>query len=161
MRTIRPILGGVLLMLGCLVLPFASAQAQEDEAYVQYRQKIMAGQGASMGAISDIMKNKLPYPGHIYTHAQDIQRISKLIGEAFKKEIAVGKTDAKPELWKEWDKFVAAADAIEQESGKLAEVAQSGNMEAIGAQVKKVGDACGNCHKPYRKPKEESYKNKP
>jgi cytochrome c556 len=148
-------------MLVCLALPFAGAQAQEDEAYIQYRQRIMQSQGASMGAIGDIMKNKLPYSGHIATHAQDIQRITKLIGEAFKKEIATGKTDAKPELWKEWDKFVAAADAVEQESGKLAEVAQSGNMEAIGAQVKKLGDACGTCHKPYRKPKEESYKNKP
>jgi cytochrome c556 len=151
---------GMLLLLACLALPLTGIQAQEDEAFVQYRQKIMASQGASMGAIGDIMKNKLPYPGHIYTHAQDIQRISKLIGEAFKKEVAAGKTDAKPEIWKEWDKYMAAAEAVEQESGKLAEVAQTNNMEAIGAQVKKLGDACGNCHKPYRKPKEESYKNK-
>ena len=161
MRTLRPILGSVLLMLVSLVLPWGSVQAQEDEAYVLYRQKIMAAQGASMGAIGDIMKNKLPYTGHIATHAQDIQRLSKLVPEAFKKEVTAGKTDAKPELWKEWDKFTAALDAMGQESGKLAEVAQSGNMEAIGAQVKKLGDACGDCHKPYRKPKEESYKNKP
>jgi len=26
--------------------------------------------------------------------------------------------------------------------------------------VKKLSDSCGNCHKPYRKPKEESYKSK-
>jgi cytochrome c556 len=139
----------------------AGAQAQEDEAFIQYRQKVMQSQGASMGAIGDMMKHKLPYSGHIFTHAQDIQRVTKLIGEAFKKDLAAGKTDAKPEIWKEWEKFEAAAQALEQESGKLADVAQSGNMEAIGAQVKKVGDACGNCHKPYRKPKEESYKNKP
>jgi cytochrome c556 len=161
MTTLRPILVVLLLTLACLALPLAGAQAQEDEAYVQYRQKVMTSQGASMGAISDILKNKLPYSGHIFTHAQDIQRSSKLIGEAFKKEIAAGKTDAKAEIWKEWDKFTAASQALEQESGKLADVAQSGNMEAIGAQVKKLGDACGNCHKPYRKPKEESYKNKP
>jgi cytochrome c556 len=152
---------GLGLGLACLAWPLAGAQAQEDETYIQYRQKVMQAQGASIGAIGDILKNKLPYTGHIYVHAQDIQNTSKLIGEAFKKELAAGKTDAKPEIWKEWDKFVAAAEAMGQESGKLAEVAQSGNMEAIGAQVKKLGDACTNCHKPYRKPKEESYKNKP
>jgi cytochrome c556 len=151
----------LLLLFVCLAIPWAGAQAQGDEALIQYRQKVMQSNGASMGAIGDIMKNKLPYPGHIFTHAQDIQRMSKLIGEAFKKEITAGKTDAKPEIWKEWDKFEAAAQALGEESGKLANVAQSGNMEAIGAQVKKLGDACGNCHKPYRKPKEESYKNKP
>jgi cytochrome c556 len=155
----RPILMGFILGLGCLALALVGAQAQEDDAFIQYRQKVMQSTGASMGAIGDILKNKLPYPGHIYTHAQDIQRISKLIGESFKKEVSAGKTDAKSELWKEWDKFMAAADALEQESGKLADVAQAGNMEAIGAQVKKLGEACGNCHKPYRKPKEESYKN--
>ena len=81
--------------------------------------------------------------------------------DAFKKNIATGKTDAKPEIWKEWDKFTADANAMEREAAELAKVAQSGNMEAISAQVKKLGDACGSCHKPYRKPKEESYKNKP
>ena len=83
-----------------------------------------------------------------------------LIPDAFKKEITAGKTDAKAEIWKEWDKYVAAAEALGQEAAKLADVAQKNDMEAITAQVKKVGDACGTCHKPYRKPKEESYKSK-
>src|SRR5688500_7795720 len=115
MTTRRAMWLGMLLLLACLALPLTGIQAQEDEAFVQYRQKIMASQGASMGAIGDIMKNKLPYPGHIYTHAQDIQRSSKLIGEAFKKEVTAGKTDAKPEIWKEWDKYMAAVEAVEQE----------------------------------------------
>ncbi|HEY7495405.1 MAG TPA: cytochrome c [Candidatus Tectomicrobia bacterium] len=152
----------LLFALVYLAIPLAGAWAQSDEAFIQYRQKVMLSQSASMGAIGDIMKNKLPYSDHILSHALDMQRMSKLINEAFKKEITAGKTDAKPALWKEWDKFTAAVQAFEQESGKLAEVAaQSSDLEVIGAQVKKVGDACSNCHKPYRKPKEESYKNKP
>jgi len=31
---------------------------------------------------------------------------------------------------------------------------------AFGAQLKKTGKACGNCHKKFRKPKKESYKRK-
>lgn len=148
-----------LVVLVCLLCSFAVVQAQEDEALVQYRQKVMQSYGASMGAIGDIMKNKLPYQNHILVHAQDIQRISTIVPEAFKKDIAAGKTDAKPDIWKEWDKFTAAAEAMGQEAAELARVAQGGNTEALAAQVKKVGDTCGNCHKPYRKPKEESYKN--
>src|SRR5215467_10056045 len=152
---------GCLVVFICLILTPVVIQAQEEEAYIQYRQKVMASNGANMGAIGDILKNKLPYQNHIIVHAQEIQRMATLIPDAFKKDIATGKTDAKPEIWKEWDKFTAAANAMEVEAAELAKVAQSGNMEAIGAQVKKLGDACGNCHKPYRKPKEESYKNKP
>jgi len=135
-------------------------QAQDDAAFIQYRQKVMTSNGANMGAIGDILKNKLPYQSNIQVHAQEIQRMSTLIPGAFKKDVAAGKTDAKPEIWKEWDKFAAAADALGREAAELATVAQGGNMEAIGAQVKKLSDTCGNCHKPYRKPKEESYKNK-
>ena len=154
-------LGGCLAILICLVLTPASIQAQEDGAFVQYRQKVMMANSANMGAINDILKNKLPYQSHITAHAQDIQRMSLLIADAFKKDISAGKTDAKPEIWKEWDKFTAAADTMGREAAELAKVSQSGNMEAINAQVKKLSDTCGDCHKPYRKPKEESYKNKP
>jgi cytochrome c556 len=149
-----------MIVLVCLAVLFTVALAQEDEAMVQYRQKVMTSQSASMGAINDILKNKLPYSNHIFTHAQAIQRMSSLVPEAFKKDIATGKTDAKPEIWKEWDKYTAAAEALGQEAAKLAEVAQKGDMAMITDQAKKVGEACGSCHKPYRKPKEESYKNK-
>ena len=147
------------LLLGVfLVLPVTAVWAQSDEAFIQYRQKLMKSLGASMGAIGDILKNKLPYQNHITTHAKDMEQISTLIGEAFKKEIPHGKTDSKSEIWRDWNNFLSAARALGQESAKLAEVAQSGNIAATFAQVKKVGGACGGCHKPFRKPKEESYK---
>jgi cytochrome c556 len=160
MTRVQRTLYGCLVVLICVVFASSVAQAQEDDAFVQYRQKVMSSNGANMGAISDILKNKLPYQNHILVHAQEIQRMSTLIADAFKKEVTAGKTDAKPEIWKEWDKFTAAADAMGREAAQLATVAQGGNIEAIGAQTKKLGETCGSCHKPYRKPKEESYKTK-
>jgi cytochrome c556 len=148
----------LVVLLVCLAVPWTGVQAQNDEAVIQYRQKVMQSNGASMGAISDILKNKLPYKEHIVTHAKDISLISAIIADAFKQQITEGKTDAKPEIWQDWEKFVAAVNTLEQESAKLAEVAQSDDMDAIAAQVKKLGGACGDCHKPFRKPKEESYK---
>ncbi len=148
----------LLLLIVCLSFPVVEAQAQNDEAFLQYRQKVMKSLGASMGAIGDILKYKLPYQNHILTHAKDINQASALVAEAFKKEITAGKTDAKPEIWKDWDKFIAAVEAVRQESAKLAEANQSNGMAAVGAQVKKVGESCGGCHKPFRKPKEERFK---
>ena len=84
--------------------------------------------------------------------------MSAVIGEAFEKEIIEGRTDAKPDVWQDWDKFVAAARGLEEASAKLADIAAAGDMAAIGAQVKNVGKACGDCHKPFRKPKEERFK---
>jgi cytochrome c556 len=144
-------------MLG-LVLMLTGAQAQDDEHYLGYRQKVMESMGASMGAIGDILKHKLPFAGHIGVHASDISRMSAAIALAFEREITEGRTDAKPEVWQDWDKFVTAAETLQEEGAKLADIASTGDMAAIGAQVKNLGKACGDCHKPFRKPKEERFK---
>lgn len=157
MIRMRRLLWPVVWMVVCLALVVTGAQAQDDEAYLQHRQKVMQSLGGHMGAIGDIMKNKLPYVTTIVAHAQALQMTSTVIEDAFKKEITEGKTDAKPDIWQDWDKFVAAAKKMGEESGKLADVTQAGDMEAIGAQVKALGKACGDCHKPFRKPKEERF----
>jgi cytochrome c556 len=122
---------GCLVVFVCLILTSGVIQAQEDEAFIQYRQKVMTSNGANMGAIGDIMKNKLPYQNHIAVHAQEIQRMSTIIPDTFKKDIASGKTDAKPEIWKEWAKFTEAANAMGLEAAELAKVAQGGSMERL------------------------------
>lgn len=148
----------VFLLLTGLAIPFAGAHAQ-DEALVKYRQVVMKAHGVHMGAIGAILKNKLPFTQNIATHARSLQAVSGLAVSAFEKKITAGKTDAKPEIWQQWEKFAAAAKQVAKESGTLAKIAQSGADRAvIGAQVKKVGEACGTCHKSFRKAKEERYK---
>ena len=158
MKRRKPTLVTMLVVLLASAFLLAGAQAQDDEHILVYRQKVMKSMGASMGAIGDILKHKLPFAGHIGVHATDISRMSAVIAESFEKEITEGRTDSKAEVWQDWDKFVAAAEALQEESAKLADVAGSGDMAAIGGQVKALGKACGNCHKPFRKPKEERFK---
>ena len=157
MKRRQPTLTALLVGMLGLVLMLTGAQAQDDEHYLGYRQKVMKSMGASMGAIGDILKHKLPFAGHIGVHASDISRMSAVIAEAFEKEITEGRTDSKPDVWQDWDKFVGAAEALQEQGAKLAEVASGGDMAAIGAQVKNLGKACGDCHKPFRKPKEERF----
>ncbi len=143
-----------------LVLPLHAVVAQSDEAFIKYRQKVMSSNGANIGSIGDIVKNKLPYAGNIAGHARNINTNAKMIAAAFKKKLHQGKTDAKPEIWQKWSEFEDAAKNLQEQSAKLADVASSGDMTAIGAQLKQMGKACGNCHKKFRKKKKESYKRK-
>ncbi len=62
MARVQHNLCGGLAVLICLVVTPASIQAQEEGAFVQYRQRVMTANSANMGAINDILKNKLPYP---------------------------------------------------------------------------------------------------
>jgi len=138
-----------------LVAVAAVVLAQSEEGAVAYRQRIMSANGASMGAINDILKFKLAVSNeHIAAHAETIHRESLLVADAFKAQVTAGETRALPEIWQRWDEFVAAADAMGQASAKLAEVARAGDPQAVMAGVREVGATCGGCHDVFRKPNE-------
>lgn len=146
--------------LFCL-LTLAGAEAQDVDAVIQYRQKVMAGHGNNISSIGDIMKNKLSHAStQITLHAKILAEYSGLIEGAFEKNLSTGATDAKPEIWENWDDFLAKAKALGEAATKLSEVAQDGDMRAIMTQVQAVGDTCRGCHDSYRKPEEESYERK-
>lgn len=148
-----------LLLVVFLALALALVQAQEEEApELGYRQRLMKGHGASMGSIGDIMKYKLPGgSAHVAVHANNISEYATLIPDAFKKDISAGKTDAKPEVWQNWDDFVAKANAVNVASTELAAAAAGGDTRAMMPAVKALGDACRGCHNEYRKPEEERF----
>jgi cytochrome c556 len=137
----------------------ATAQEDENKPVLEYRQRVMAGQRASMASMGDILKFKLPYDAsHFVVHAKNIGEFSKLIPDAFEKEITEGLTDAKPEVWANWDDFVGKSKALEQETAKLQAAAATGDMKAIVPQVTAVNNACRGCHDLYRKPEEQRFK---
>jgi cytochrome c556 len=148
------------ICLAVAALLAAATANGDDEAIIAYRQKVMSANGASMGAISDILKFQLPYQKDIAGHARVLGITARMIPGAFEKPVSAGKTDAEPEVWKKWDDFKEGAEALTAASDKLAKVAEGGDMGAVVAQVKEVGNACQHCHEEFRKPKEESYKNK-
>jgi cytochrome c556 len=138
----------------------AAGAAGDDVAVIKYRQKIMQAQGAAMGAIGDILKNKLPHEKDIASHARVLAITAKLIPGAFEKPVKTGKTDAKPEIWEKWDHYERDATRLAEAADKLAKVAEGSDAAAVGAQVKEVGGACQHCHEDFRKPEEQSYKSR-
>ena len=66
-------------------------------------------------------------------------------------EVDPKKTRANPEIWFDWDKFVAAARTMGTEAAKLSKVAAGGDKEAITQQFVATGKkGCGGCHKTFR-----------
>ena len=133
---------------------------EKDAARLKYRQSLMSIVGTNMGAIGDIMKNQLAVPGGIANHAGQMAESAALIAPAFKKQITDGPTDAKPEIWQDWAKFEKAIADFTEAARGLQTAAAGGDPAAVGPAMKALGKSCGGCHKPFRKPKEESYKSK-
>ena len=104
-----------------------------------------------MGAIVDILKNRLPLKNHIVDHARSMQQISRMTLSMFPEGSGKGRTKSKQVIWEQWSEFESAASDFERESIKLVEVAQSGDMEALSKQVRATGKTCSGCHKNFRK----------
>ena len=134
--------------------------AKEDEGAIKYRQSLMSSIGGHMGGIANIAKYGLPFPTHVVVHAEALERSAALIPAAFERRAVSLPNDAKPEIWETPEEFVAKARKLEEEARKLAAIASDGDLSRIGPQLEAVGDACGDCHDSFRKPKEESYKRK-
>lgn len=157
------LLRGVAPLLALGVLCGASivhADSPEAVASLKYRQKLMSAIGANMGAMGDILKNRLDLPGHVESHAAQMAESAKLVAAAFREPVTEGPTDAEPEIWEDWAGFEKAIADFEKAARGLQSAAASGDGQAVGPAMKALGDSCGDCHEPFRKPKEESYKNR-
>lgn len=160
MRVLRNWLGVLALAALFGVTSVTAARAQDKDAQnIHYRQSLMQSQGFHLGSIVQIVKGAWPHKEDGPAHAKALAADAMLIVNAFKAQTADVKTDAKPEIWKDWTKFEEKAKELGEAANKLAAMAGSSDMSGVPAQVKAVGEACGGCHKEFRKPKEQSYKN--
>jgi len=134
----------------CLSLLVSVSVFAEEKPAVSYRVNLMKSVGGDMGAIGDILKNKMSaLTPNIENHAVSLNSLSKNLLSAFKENVPGGKS--KPEVWKEWAKFEKAARAFEQKTGNLVEASRTGDQSKIGAAVKELGETCKGCHTDFRK----------
>jgi cytochrome c556 len=137
----------------CLVFAApASAQFQKPEDAIHYRQSAMAVMGEHFGRIGAMANNKAPFDAKTAAESAEVVAfMSKLPFAGFIAGTEKGHdTKAKPEIWKEADKFKAAATKMQEEVVKLNTAAQGGNFDQIKAAFGEAGKSCKACHDDFR-----------
>jgi cytochrome c556 len=130
----------------------AAAQFAKPEDAIKYRQSVMTVIGTHFGRIGAVVQGKAPYDAKTTAeNASVVLAMSTLPFSAFGEGTDKGgNTKAKPEIWKEADKFQAAAKDMQAQVVKLDAAARSGNLDAIKAAFGDTGKACKACHDNYR-----------
>jgi len=134
-----------------LIVFYGSLSFADSHGIIKYRQNVMKSTAGHMGAIVDILKNGLPLEAHVADHARSMLQNSKMTLSMFPKGSGKGRTKSKQAIWENWSEYESAANNFERESAKLAEVAESGDMEALAKQVRATGKTCSGCHRNFRK----------
>ena len=145
----RTLLKAVSLLL--LIFVYGTFLFADSHGIIKYRQNVMKSAAGHMGAIVGILKNRLPLEAHIVDHARSLIQISRMTLSIFPVGSGKGRTKSKQVIWENWSEFESATSDFERESSKLAEVAQSGDMEALAKQVRATGKTCSGCHRNFRK----------
>ncbi len=133
------------------VLGATASIAQADEATIKYRQAVMGGLGAHMGAMSRIVRGEVDFAEHALGHAQALDALAGMIVDATPEGSMEGADNrALAVIWEDWDGFVAAAESTQEATAALVAAAEGGDLAAIGEAFGAVGQSCGACHDTYR-----------
>ncbi|HVL76695.1 MAG TPA: cytochrome c [Noviherbaspirillum sp.] len=141
--------GFALAALAALPLA-AQAQFAKVEDAVKYRQSAFALMGAHMGRIGAVVKGEQPYDkAAVETDAAIIEMMSRLPWHAFP---AGSETNsrARPEIWREQDKFKGLSEKMQAEVQKLSVAARGGDLAQIRSAMGAVGQSCRACHDNFR-----------
>ena len=139
----------VALALGAVA---GAALAQvKPELLVKQRQSVMTLQGKYFGPLAAMAQGKAQYNADIVKrNAAFLDNLTRMPWDTFDPATKDVKSNALPAIWEQQDKFKEAASRLENEAHKLYEVSQSGDENAVKAQIGAVGKACGGCHESFR-----------
>jgi cytochrome c556 len=133
-----------------LALP-ASAQFAKPEDAIKYRKAAFTVMAKHFGTIGAMVNDKIPFDAKAASvNADLVATVSHLPFDGFVAGTDTGETKAKPEIWKDTDKFKAAATKMQDATAKLASVAKGGDKAAIKAAFGDAGAACKACHDDFR-----------
>lgn len=139
----------VLFISGC-----AEFNAILESPNVSGRKKLMRSFGKNMKGIKAAAKS-----GDGAALAKSSAALYKAAGKlkkAFSKQDMDGNTRALPALWKNKADFNLKADNLAASAAVLAQIwSKSGNKSEITSSIKRIGGACGACHKAYRAKKKK------
>ena len=139
-----------LLGAAFLFTSVAFAQVKPADA-IHYRKSAYTVLVWNWMPLVNTVRGKTPYvKADFERYANRVAQIAPMLLEGFPAGSGVGKTESKPEIWKNWADFQLKMKAFETESAALATLSKGGDFEKIKAQFGKVGGTCKSCHDKYK-----------
>ena len=141
----------VVVALALGVAAGAAFAQQKPEVLVKQRQAVMTLQGKYFGPMAAMAQGKAPFNADLVKrNSAYLDNLSRMAWDGFDASAKDVKSAALPAVYEQQAKFKEAGSRLEQEANKLYQVAQSGNEDAVKAQIGAVGKTCGGCHNDFR-----------
>jgi cytochrome c556 len=138
-----------ILALGTLLVAGAAfAEGDATDPAAKAREDVMKMLGMNTKVLGDMAGDKAPFDAAAAEAAKAglLEAVAKA-GAAFETQGGEDPTsEAKPEIWTNWDDFVKKAEALGAAAGAIDVASLDGVKAGMGA----IGGACKDCHTTYR-----------
>jgi cytochrome c556 len=143
MKFVKAAVIGAILIAGA-----AFAEGDRTDPNAKARSDLMRTIGKNTGILGDMAGGKAAHDAAAAEAAKAaIVEAAGMIEATFKDQGAADPaSEAKPEIWANWDDFLANAKALGDAAGAM-DVASA---ETIGAGMGALGGACKDCHTEFR-----------
>ena len=143
MKSVTKLLVGVF----ALVATVAVAQTASTDPTVVARRDLMKTIGMNTKVLGDMAKGTTAYDLAAADAAKAaLVAASAEISAKFEPNVTDAGSEAKPEIWTNWEDFAAKGMALNAAATAL----DPSSVETIGAGMGAIGGTCGACHKAYR-----------
>lgn len=143
-RSALTLAAAAMMLAGSLTA--AVAQEAQNPA-VKARMEAMRTIGQNNKLIADMVQGKTAFDAAAAEAAvRVIAQGAKQIPVLFEAEEADPVSEAKPEIWQDWDDFVARSAALEN----AAQGVDPSSPDALKAALPALGGSCRACHDAYR-----------
>jgi cytochrome c556 len=142
----------VAALLGCVVCARAGAPVKPADV-VHYRQSVMELIGWNCGPLSAMTKGKTAWDAKEFAmRAERIRALSTQAIDGFTHGAANGgvESDAKADIWNDFEDFHARLDDFINEAKALDETARGGDEAKMKEQFHKTAETCKACHDKYK-----------
>lgn len=127
------------------ITPDPALSALSVDAMVAKRQELMKTNGATLKTAGSLTGADAVKAAE--TLIADFSNLTVLFPEG---SDAVAGTEAKPEIWQNWDTFQGLLTQGVVAATALKAAAEAGDAAAYGASIKTIGGLCGQCHQQFR-----------
>lgn len=131
----------------------AAALAQTNVAdVIKERQAGMKVIGSGFKGLMDQTRGT-PDPAAVKRHAAAVAAMSPKVTAWFAPGTAAPagtKTGARPEVWTQQAAFRKSAAGFDAQAKRVLALANAGDMDAFGPQVRALGGTCKDCHDQFR-----------
>ena len=142
----------VMFVVNCFIASAALAHSGVKDKDVMARMKLMSSMADNMKVIGMMLKQKIPFEREQAIDAlKEISRLATETPDAFKKNATDPKSEAKSNIWTEFDKFTDISMKLARDADGLAASFQS--FENLKPALGQLSQSCKTCHTSYREKK--------